>query len=112
MPLARFLSSVPRASLVLTFRGNFRRSPKKWRANSTLDLETKATQRRQNQRRDTHSQHAHYTSAEMDYVRDFLEDVKVDRALQLKTFITVVLSITSTSFEPSDSGDHHHRLTD
>ena len=50
-----------------------------------------------------HSQHAHYTSAEMDYVRDFLEDVKVDRALQLKTFITVVLSITGTSFEPSDS---------
>ena len=48
----------------------------------------------------------------MDYVRDFLEDVKVDRALQLKTFITVVLSITGTSFEPSDSGDHHHRLTD
>ena len=33
----------------------------------------------------------------MDYVRDFLEDVKHDRALQLKTFITVVLSITGFS---------------
>ena len=33
----------------------------------------------------------------MDYVRDFMEDVKHDRALQLKTFITVVLSITGFS---------------
>ena len=33
----------------------------------------------------------------MDYVKDFLEDVKQDRSLQLKTFITVVLSITGFS---------------
>ena len=33
----------------------------------------------------------------MDFVRDFVEDVKVNRSLQLKTFITVVLSITGFS---------------